>query len=149
MNCQTFNKVLSMDNEGNSKKILHNSKYKQEFSMVFTESALCAWLVVESPCQSVCVSVTLRHLSHLTCHMSPITCNVSHPLFYNIFFFKKKIIQKYLFNFCLMGQSGLSSWWRVFYQCGLTHLVVSEVLCQHGIISCLSMLHRMIDQMHF
>ena len=53
--------------------------------MVFTDSALWAGLVVDLPCPPVCVSVTLRHLSHVTCHMSPITCGVSHDLFYDIF----------------------------------------------------------------
>ena len=57
--------------------------------MVFTVLALWAGLVVDSPCPSVCVSVTLRHLSHVTCHMSPITCNVSNDLFYDIFFLYK------------------------------------------------------------
>ena len=77
MKCQTFKKVLSITNEGNNNKILQNSMYEQEYNMVFTDSALWAGLVIDSPCPSVCVSVTLRHLSHATCHMSPITCNVS------------------------------------------------------------------------
>ena len=70
--------------------------------MVFTDLALWAGLVVDSPRPSICVSVTLRHLSYITCHMSPITCNVSHDLFYDIFFSIKKIMKKkniYIFFF--------------------------------------------------
>ena len=72
-----------------NKKIVQNAMYKQEYNMVSTDSALWAGLVVDSLCPSVCVSVTLRHLSHVTCHMSPITCSVSHDLFYDIFFSMK------------------------------------------------------------
>ena len=71
-----------MDNEGNNKKILQNSMYEQECSMVFTDSALWANSVVELPCPSVCVPVPLRHLSHVTCPMIFI---------HNIFFLIKKL----------------------------------------------------------
>ena len=68
--------------------------------MVFTELALWTGMAVDSPCPSVCVSVTLRHLSHVTCQMSPITCNVSNDLFYDIFFsIKKNYKKKYIFFF--------------------------------------------------
>ena len=80
-----------MTNEGNNKNVLQNSMYEQECNMVFTDSALWAGLVVDLQCPSVCVSVTLCHLSHVTCHMSPFTCNVAHDLFYNIFFSIRKI----------------------------------------------------------
>ena len=63
-----------------TKKYVQNAMYKQEYNMVFTDSALWAGLVVDLPCPPVCVSVTLRHLSHVTCHMSPITCGVSHTV---------------------------------------------------------------------
>ena len=84
MKCKTP-KVLNITDEGNNNKILQNSMYEQEYNMVFTDSALWAGLVVDSPCSSVCVSVTLCHLSHVNCHMSPITCNVSHGLFHDTF----------------------------------------------------------------
>ena len=42
--------------------------YEQEYNMVFTDSALWAGLVIYLPCQSVCVSVSLRHPSHVTYH---------------------------------------------------------------------------------
>ena len=72
-------------------KILQNSMYDQECNMVFIDSALMDGLVVDSPWLTVCVSVSLHHLlSHVTCHMSPITCNVSHDLFYNICLLLKK-----------------------------------------------------------
>ena len=67
-----------------TKNIILNAMNKQEYNMVFTDSALWAGLVVDLPCLCVCVSVTLRHLSHVTCHMSPITCGVSHDLVYDI-----------------------------------------------------------------
>ena len=52
-----------MANEGNNKIILQNSMYEQECIMVFTDLALWAGSVVDLPYLSVCVSVTLRHLS--------------------------------------------------------------------------------------
>ena len=143
MKCQTFNKSPKHESWGQQQqKILQNSMYEQECSMVFTDSALWASSVVELSCPSVCVSVTLCHLSHVTCNMSPITCKLSHDLFYNFSSssYLNMIIKKiFQFNFFLIGQSCWASWWRVCYQRGLHHLVFSEVLCQHGMVSCLSM----------
>ena len=68
-----------------TKNIVLNAMNKQEYNMVFTDSALWGGLVVDLPCPPVCVSVTFCHLSHVTCHMSPITCGVSHDLVYDIF----------------------------------------------------------------
>ena len=80
-NAELSIKVLSMANEGNNKKFLLNLMYGQECSNQRADSALWAGSVVESPCLYVCASVTLRHLSHVTCHMSPITFIVSHYFF--------------------------------------------------------------------
>ena len=52
MNAKLSIKVPNITNEGNNNKILQNSMYEQEYNMVFTESALWAGLVVDSPCPS-------------------------------------------------------------------------------------------------
>ena len=49
------------------------------------------------------------HLSPVTCHMSPVTCQ-------NIFFY-----------ILIFGQSGGTSWWRVYYQRGLPRLVHTKI----------------------
>ena len=134
-----------MANEGNIKRILQNLMYKQECSMVFTDSVLWAGPVVDSPCPSVCVSVILRHLSHVICHMSHITCNVSNELFYNIFSTQKNLILKKIFLFHFLKNEtkwlsqlveGLLSTWPNHWL--VTSLVFSEVLYQNGMISWLS-----------
>ena len=127
----------------------------QECSNQRADSALWVGSVIELLCPYVCASVTLRHLSPVTCHMSPITCIVSHGFFCNIFvsYCKKYIVKTnilFLFHFYY-----LTRWWSYLVK-GLlstgpnpSSFLNNQVLCQHGLISWLSMYQRLIEPIPF
>ena len=74
-----------MDNEGNNKKILQNSMYDQECSMVFTDFGPLG-LVGPRVAMSVCLCV---------CDIaSPVTCHLSHVMCHMIYFIKKNFFIK-------------------------------------------------------
>ena len=53
------------------------------------------------------------HMSCVTDHVSHVMCHVSH-------------VMNFFFLLLFFGHSGEASWWRVFYQRGLPHLVLKS-----------------------
>ena len=61
-------------------------------------------------------------MSHVTCHVSPVTCH----FFITFFYDKKRKKKKVVYPTKIIGQSGGASRWRVCYQRGLPRLVFSK-----------------------